>query len=679
MKRYKKSKFFILFIFLLLLILSYSTKAQGYKAETFLNKKIIDFTFYDLKGNKYTLSSFKGKIVLLNFWATWCGPCRMEVPILEKIYKKYKDRGFEIIAVSLDTNQDNLKSFLKQNQMSFLIVSDREGKLANQYKIEAIPTSFLIDKNLNIIKVYIGIIDEEEIASLLDRLLQKNKPLKTSENGLIWERLPDIPTSRGWAGAVSEGGKIYVIGGCSSQVGQQFRNASNILEVYDPRTNTWRRLSPMSVPRVGPAVASLNGKIYIFGGFNRDTWSANRSVEIYDIAKNNWSLGPPMPTPRSWMRAVVLNNEIYVIGGVGCGYRTDVEIFDPVTNTWETGTPILPRERYLHGAVVCNDKIYVMGGDSWEYGYDEVWDDMQEYNPETDEWVKKNPMPSPASGLSAVAINNKIYVFGGLPKKNIAWIYNVNTDSWSEIPSNNNVPIDGSDAFVYLDGYIYRIGGGGWGPTLSIFERTKISEVEWFFDAIRKYIEGNKTGKLEGFLRENKEHFSKKVWGEIDKELANKYSFACIESSQGSINVKAVEQCKALVNFYVKYVLNKGQYLERDSYVIAKGLKLVNEEEIETIINLERKDYTKEKLINAGVRQGDIFFIYVHPDPDPENRWGHYGIIYDVSGNDIKVLDANRLFDGILRITSIDDLMKSIEDYTKNKDFKWKWIQVVRL
>jgi len=560
--------------------------------------------------------------------------------------------------------------------MSFLIVSDREGKLANQYKIEAIPTSFLIDKNLNIIRVYIGIIDEEEITSLLDRLLQKNKSLKTSEDGLIWERLPDIPTSRGWAGAVVEGGKIYVIGGCSSQVDQQFRNASNILEVYDPRTNTWSRLSPMSVPRVGPAVASLNGKIYVFGGFNQDTWSANRSVEIYDIAKNNWSLGPPMPTPRSWMRAVVLNNKIYVIGGVGCGYRTDVEIFDPAANTWETGTPILPRERYLHGAIECNDKIYVMGGDSWECGYDEVWDDIQEYEPKTDEWVKKNPMPSPASGLSAVAINNKIYVFGA--KGNAVWIYNVNTDSWSEIPSINNVPIDGSDAFVYLDGYIYRIGGGGWGPTLSIFERTKISEVEWFFDAIRKYIEGNKTGKLEGFLRENKEHFSEKVWGEIDKELANKYSFACIESSIGSVKVKAVEQCKALVNFYVKYVLNKGQYLERDSYVIAKGLKLVNEEEIETIINLERKDYIKEKLINAGVRQGDIFFIYVHPDPDPENRWGHYGIIYDVSGNDIKVLDANRLLDGILRITSIDDLMKSIEDYTKDRDFKWNWIQVVR-
>jgi N-acetylneuraminic acid mutarotase len=247
------------------------------------------------------------------------------------------------------------------------------------------------------------------------------------------------------------------------------------LEIYDPETDIWQKLTPMSVPRVGPAVAAFDGKIYVFGGFNRDTWSANDSVEIYDIAKDKWYRGAPMPTPRSWARAVVLNGKIYVIGGVGYGYRRDVEAYDPATNAWEKKSPLLPRERYLHAAVAYNGKIYVIGGDSWENGYQEIWDDVQEYDPVTDKWTRKAPMPAPATSLDAVVVDGRIYVFGNLSERDRCWVYDIGLDRWYKISSTHTHPVDGSESFVFWRGYIFRFGGGWWGPSSDVVESAQLS------------------------------------------------------------------------------------------------------------------------------------------------------------------------------------------------------------
>ncbi|MCS6862214.1 MAG: hypothetical protein NZT92_18065, partial [Abditibacteriales bacterium] len=243
-----------------------------------------------------------------------------------------------------------------------------------------------------------------------------------------WQPRASMLTPRSWAPAVVVGGKIYVVGGCSSPVSQQFYNAVATMEEYNPATDTWRQLRPMSMPRVGPAVAALRGKIYVFGGFNRNTWSANSSVEIYDIATNTWSAGAPMPTPRSWMRAVVLNDKIYVLGGVGYGYLGDVEVYDPSTNTWLPRAASFSPERYLHAAVAYNGRIYIIGGDSWQRGYNEVWNDIQEYDPATNRWTRKTPMPSPASGLDAVVVDGKIYVLFDRSVR----IYDIASDRWEE-------------------------------------------------------------------------------------------------------------------------------------------------------------------------------------------------------------------------------------------------------
>jgi thiol-disulfide isomerase/thioredoxin len=115
--------FLMIALFFLLIHTSYSIANIGE------NEKALDFSLKDLKGKNYKLSDFKGKVILLNFWATWCPPCRYEMPLLDKLYKEYKKMGFEVVAVSLDSNPNNVTEYLKNNSVSFTILYDKEGKV----------------------------------------------------------------------------------------------------------------------------------------------------------------------------------------------------------------------------------------------------------------------------------------------------------------------------------------------------------------------------------------------------------------------------------------------------------------------------------------------------------------------------------------------------------------------
>ncbi|MCK4224276.1 MAG: TlpA family protein disulfide reductase [candidate division Zixibacteria bacterium] len=106
-----------------------------------------NFTLPDLGGTQISLGDFKGKVVLLNFWATWCAPCKMEIPSLERLYQLRKDKGFEILAVSVDrTSLSKVASFVADYQMSFPVLADQRGEVGRRYWAKAIPTSFLLDK-----------------------------------------------------------------------------------------------------------------------------------------------------------------------------------------------------------------------------------------------------------------------------------------------------------------------------------------------------------------------------------------------------------------------------------------------------------------------------------------------------------------------------------------------------
>lgn len=113
-----------------------------------IGQPMIDFTQGDVDGKPVRLSDFKGKYVLLDFWASWCGPCRAENPNVLKAYNKFKDKNFTVLGVSLDDKADKWKEAIAKDGMPWMQVSDLKGfrnEVAQQYGIQAIPCSFLID------------------------------------------------------------------------------------------------------------------------------------------------------------------------------------------------------------------------------------------------------------------------------------------------------------------------------------------------------------------------------------------------------------------------------------------------------------------------------------------------------------------------------------------------------
>ena len=120
-----------------------------------------------------SLGELQGKVVFLNFWATWCGPCRVEMPSMEALYQKYKDRGFEILAVNSGERYPEVLAFMKENNFTFPTVLDTNNAVNRQYGIRAIPTSYLIDRDGKIIMTLVGSIDWNTplIHAALDLLL----------------------------------------------------------------------------------------------------------------------------------------------------------------------------------------------------------------------------------------------------------------------------------------------------------------------------------------------------------------------------------------------------------------------------------------------------------------------------------------------------------------------------
>ncbi len=107
-----------------------------------------DFTLKDLNGKKHSLSEYRGQVVLLNFWATWCGPCVHEMPSMESLSQKLKEDDFVILAVSLDRgNLGRVKEFVKKHHLSFPVLLSPDGKIQKLYPTSAIPVSLLINKD----------------------------------------------------------------------------------------------------------------------------------------------------------------------------------------------------------------------------------------------------------------------------------------------------------------------------------------------------------------------------------------------------------------------------------------------------------------------------------------------------------------------------------------------------
>lgn len=132
--------------------------------------KAIDFKLKDLDGKELSLSDLKGKKVFLNFWANWCGPCRAEMPEIEKLYQETKDSDLVIVAVEIGEPLDTVKSFIDKNKYNFKVLLDSDQSVASQYNIASIPTSYFIDVDGNIISKHVGAMNIDQMKAYIKTL-----------------------------------------------------------------------------------------------------------------------------------------------------------------------------------------------------------------------------------------------------------------------------------------------------------------------------------------------------------------------------------------------------------------------------------------------------------------------------------------------------------------------------
>jgi peroxiredoxin len=115
-----------------------------------------DFTLASPDGKTVQLAAYRGRVVFLNFWATWCPPCLEEMPAMERLYQRFRDRGLVVLAVSFDHDVARIKPFVERHRFTFQVAQDPKMSLASQYRLTALPVTLLIDKRGEVVALATG-------------------------------------------------------------------------------------------------------------------------------------------------------------------------------------------------------------------------------------------------------------------------------------------------------------------------------------------------------------------------------------------------------------------------------------------------------------------------------------------------------------------------------------------
>jgi peroxiredoxin len=139
-----------------------------------------DFRLADLEGKQQSLSQYRGKVVLVNFWATWCKPCTTEMPAMQATYERLRDKGFVVLAINELEDDAKVREHIKQHGHTFPVLMDRENKVANQFGVFGLPVSVFIDEK-GVVQEYIkgGLLTEQLILDVVAKI-QKHEPMKAA-------------------------------------------------------------------------------------------------------------------------------------------------------------------------------------------------------------------------------------------------------------------------------------------------------------------------------------------------------------------------------------------------------------------------------------------------------------------------------------------------------------------
>ncbi len=130
-----------------------------------------EFTLKTYDGASFRLTDYRGKIILVNFWASWCAPCQEEAPVLNNLWKAYKDRGVVFIGVGYLDNEKDALGYLDQFNVPFPTGHDNGSLIARAYRIKGVPETFIINKGGEITHTMISVVSETEVRAIFDRLL----------------------------------------------------------------------------------------------------------------------------------------------------------------------------------------------------------------------------------------------------------------------------------------------------------------------------------------------------------------------------------------------------------------------------------------------------------------------------------------------------------------------------
>ena len=153
-------------------------KSQGQR------KPAPNFTLKDADGNAVKLADYRGKVVLVNFWATWCGPCEAEIPWFIEFEKKYKDQGFAVLGVSMDDDGwKSVRPYIVSHKINYRVMIGSEVVSQQFGEIESLPTSFVLDREGRIASNHVGLIDKVDYQNEIVKLLQDPKSIAVRDAG----------------------------------------------------------------------------------------------------------------------------------------------------------------------------------------------------------------------------------------------------------------------------------------------------------------------------------------------------------------------------------------------------------------------------------------------------------------------------------------------------------------